>query len=160
MSAKPEPALLGRIERLHSAYVHAIDDDRLEKWPDFFVDDGLYRICTRENLELDMPLGIMHCAGIGMLRDRISALRTANIYEPHTYRHMIAAAEITDSGADGHSVRSNFTVIRTMHSGGMSVFACGTYLDLIIETEHGLKFAERLAVCDSRSIDTLLVIPL
>ena len=155
-----EPALLARIQRLHTAYVHAIDDDRLEEWPGLFTDDGLYRVLTRENLELDLPLGLVHCVGTAMMRDRISALRTANIFEPHTYRHLIAAAEITEAAASGHRVRSNFAVIRTMHSGAMSVFACGTYLDRIVETADGLKFAERLAVCDSRSIDTLLVIPL
>lgn len=152
--------LLERIQRLHTAYVHAIDDDQLEDWPRFFTGEGRYRILTRENLELDLPLGLMHCEGAGMLRDRISALRTANIYEPHTYRHMIAAAEIVESDGNEHRAQSNFTVIRTMQSGAMAVFACGKYLDRIVETEAGLKFAERLAICDSRSIDTLLVIPL
>ena len=155
-----DAALLARIQRLHAAYVHAIDDDRLEDWPGFFVDDGLYRILTRENRDLDLPLAIMHCEGVGMLRDRVSALRTANIFEPHHYRHTIAAAEILASEGGVHRVQSNFTVIRTMHSGAMSVFACGKYLDRIVETADGLKFAERLAVCDSRSVDTLLVIPL
>ena len=155
-----EAALLARIQRLHGAYVHAIDDDRLEDWPGFFVDDGLYRIETRENRELGLPLAIMHCEGAGMLRDRVSALRTANIFEPHFYRHTISAAEILASQDGLHRVQSNFTVIRTMHSGAMSVFACGKYLDRIVETGDGPRFAERVAVCDSRSIDTLLVIPL
>ena len=155
-----ENALLERIRLLHAAYVHAIDDDRLEDWPYFFTEGGLYRVLTRENLELDLPLGLMHCEGIAMMRDRISALRTANIYEPHTYRHMIAAAEILHTDGNEHRAQSNFTVIRTMQSGAMTVFACGKYLDRIVETEAGLKLAERAAVCDSRSIDTLLVIPL
>jgi hypothetical protein len=30
----------------------------------------------------------MHCFGRPMLRDRITALRKANLFEPHTYRHM------------------------------------------------------------------------
>ena len=42
----------------------------------------------------------------------------------------------------------------------MSVFACGRYLDRIVETAGALKFAERVVVCDSRSVDTLLVVPL
>ncbi len=153
-------ALLARIQRLHTTYIHAIDDDRLEEWPGLFVDDGLYRILTRENWELGLPLGLIHCQGAGMMRDRIAALRIANIFEPHTYRHLITPAELLDADGGGYRVRSNFTVIRTMHSGEMTVFACGQYVDRIVETHGGLKFAERLAVCDSRSVDTLLAIPL
>ena len=153
-------ALAARIGRLNTACAHAIDDDRLEDWPGFFTGDALYRIVTRENHEAALPLAIVHCQGGGMLRDRIRAMRTANIFEPHTYCHTIGAAELTGDDGGAHSVRTNFMVVRTMHSGAMSVFACGRYLDRIVEVEGALKFAERIVVCDSRTIDTLLVVPL
>ena len=153
-------ALAAGIARLNTAYAHAIDDDRLEDWPGFFTDDGLYRIVTRENREAGMPLAIVHCDGAAMMRDRVRAMRTANIFEPHTYCHTLGAAEIAE-GEDGiHTARTNFTVVRTMHSGAMSIFACGRYLDRIVEADGALKFAERIVVCDSRTVDTLLVVPL
>ena len=153
-------ALAARIARLNTAYAHAIDDDRLEDWPGFFTDDGLYRIVTRENHEAGMPLAIVHCDGAAMMRDRVRAMRTANIFEPHTYCHTLGAAEIAE-GEDGtHTARTNFTVVRTMHSGAMSIFACGRYLDRIVEADGALEFAERIVVCDSRTVDTLLVVPL
>ncbi len=149
-----------RIARLNTAYAHAIDDDRLEDWPGFFTDDGLYRIVTRENREAGLPLAIVHCDGAAMMRDRVRAMRTANIFEPHTYCHTLGAAEIAE-GEDGiHTARTNFTVVRTMHSGAMSIFACGRYLDRIVEADGALRFAERIVVCDSRTVDTLLVVPL
>ena len=149
-----------RIARLNTAYAHAIDDDRLEDWPGFFAEDGIYRIVTRENREAGLPLAIVHCDGAAMMRDRVRAMRTANIFEPHTYCHTLGAAEIAE-GEDGiHTARTNFTVVRTMHSGAMSIFACGRYLDRIVEADGAIKFAERVVVCDSRSIDTLLVVPL
>ena len=152
--------LLARIARLHAAYVHAIDDDRLEDWPELFTDDGLYRIVTRENRRLGLPLAVMSCEGRGMLRDRVAALRTANVFEPHAYRHVTAALEVLETDGRVHRARSNFTAIRIMEGGEMTVFACGEYLDRIVETESGPRFAERLAVCDSRTVDTLLAIPL
>jgi len=153
-----------RIEALLTDYVHCIDDDRLEEWPDFFADDGTYRVITRENHEQGLPLGLIYCDGKAMLRDRISALRTANIYEPHTYRHTVSATKILsqDIGQENGEVRvqSSFTVIRTLHDGDMSVFACGRYLDRIIDRDNSFMFSERLVILDSRRVDTLMVIPI
>ena len=153
-------ALRSRIEALQTDYVHCIDDDRLEDWPDFFTADGRYRVITRENHDLGLPVSLIYCDGKGMLRDRISALRTANVFEPHTYCHIVGAARVEEHADAECRVRSNFTVTRTMSDGAMSVFACGRYLDRVVEDAGGLRFAERTVVLDSRRIDTLLVIPL
>jgi anthranilate 1,2-dioxygenase small subunit len=95
-----------------------------------------------------------------MLRDRISALRTANIYEPQTYRHVTGALRLLARDGGETRTESNFTVTRTMADGEMTIFACGKYLDRIVEDGGALRFAERLAVLDSRRIDTLLVMPI
>jgi anthranilate 1,2-dioxygenase small subunit len=155
-----DQSLRFRIEDLFTGYVHAIDDDRLEDWPDYFTDKGRYRIITRENHERDLPAALIYCDGKGMLRDRISAMRKANVFDPQTYCHTGGAVQVLTADEVGIAVRSNFTVIRTMNDGAMSVFACGRYLDRIIEEDGALKFAERTVVIDSRRIDTLLVIPL
>ena len=149
-----------RIEALMADYIHCIDEDRLEEWPDFFTEDGQYRVISRENYDLDLPICLIQCDGKGMFRDRISALRTANIFEPHTYCHMTSALKILDSDGREHRTQSNFTIIRTMSEGDMSVFACGKYLDHIVKEKGGLKFRERSIVLESRRIDTLLVIPI
>ena len=155
-----QPGLRSRIEALQTDYVHCVDDDRLEEWPDFFTEDGRYRVITRENHDLGLPVSLIYCAGKGMLRDRISAMRTANVFEPHTYCHIVGAASVLESAGAEHRVRSNFTVTRTMSDGAMAVFACGRYLDRVVEDSGRLIFAERTVVLDSRRIDTLLVIPL
>ena len=153
-------ALRLRIEALMADYVHCIDEDRLEEWPDFFTKDGQYRVISRENYELDLPVSLIYCEGHGMFRDRISALRTANIFEPHTYCHMTSALKIIESDGTEYRTQSNFTVMRTMSEGNMSIFACGKYVDCIIEEDGDLKFRERCVILESRRIDTLLVIPI
>jgi anthranilate 1,2-dioxygenase small subunit len=153
-------ALRLRIEALMADYAHCIDEDRLEEWPDFFTSDGLYRVTSRENYDLDLPVNLIQCDGTGMFQDRISALRKANIFEPHTYCHMTSNLKILGSDGNGHRTQSNFTIIRTMSEGDMSVFACGKCLDHIIEDSSGLKFKARTVVLESRRIDTLLVIPI
>jgi anthranilate 1,2-dioxygenase small subunit len=148
-----------RIAGFLTRYAHALDDDRLEAWPDFFTQDAVYHITTRENDERGYPIGIIHCEGMGMLHDRIRALRTANIFEKHTYCHILGQPEIT-AAEDGWRVRSNFTLYRTMYDGRTDLFATGKYMDIVTETDGRLLLRERRVIVDSRRIDTLLVIPL
>ncbi len=148
------------IAGLMANYAYAIDDDRLEDWPEFFVEDGCYRVTTRENHDLGLPVALIYCEGRGMLRDRISALRSANIFEPHVYCHTVGLPQIIESVDGEHRTRTSFTVVRTMAEGEMSLFACGRYLDRIVTNGGALRFSERAVILDSRCIDTLLVVPI
>src|SRR6267143_6779959 len=80
------------VERLHARYAHALDEGRLEDWPDFFTENGRYRITTAENEARGLPLPVLYAEGRAMLTDRVASLRHANIYEPQRYRHMVSAA--------------------------------------------------------------------
>jgi len=148
------------VEAFLADYVIALDADRLECWPDFFTEDGVYRVITRENIDQGLPLCVMSCKGRGMLQDRISALRTANIFEPHVYCHVLGALSLVDVTDEAIETESTFTVIRTMADGAMSIFACGRSRDRLVNGPAGLKLADRTVILDSRQIDTLLVIPL
>ena len=148
------------VEHLLARYVHALDDDRLEEWPDFFLEQGRYRITTAENHERALPLPIIYADSRAMLRDRVSALRHANIYEAQRYRHVVSSVLV--ERVDQHSVRatSNFQVTRIMHTGESTLFASGRYLDRIRIEPPGARFEERIVVLDSRAVDTLLAIPI
>ena len=148
------------VENLLARYVHALDDDRLEEWPDFFVELGRYRITTAENFERKLPLAIIYADSRAMLRDRVSALRHANIYEAQRYRHVVSSVLV--ERLDPHTVRaaSNFQVTRIMHTGESTPFATGRYLDRIRMDAAGARFEERIVVLDSRAVDTLLAIPI
>lgn len=156
----PAGIMRARITDLYSEYVHLIDDDRLEEWPGLFTERASYRVTTRENHDRGLPLSLIYCDGRGMMADRISALRTANIYEPHVYCHMVSAVVVLAESADGIRARSNVVVLRTMQGGDTTVFACGRTFDTIVADGGRLRFSARTVVLDSRSIDTLLVIPL
>ena len=153
-------ALQLTVENLLARYVHALDDDRLEEWPDFFVEQGRYRITTAENLERKLPLPIVYADSRAMLRDRVSALRHANIYEAQRYRHTVSSTLIERIDANTARATSNFQVVRTMHTGDSMLFAGGRYLDRIRLDGSDPRFEEKLVVLDSRSVDTLLAIPL
>jgi len=147
------------VERLHARYAHALDTDQLEIWPDFFTENGRYRITTAENEARGLPLPVLYAEGRPMLRDRIQSLRHANIYEPQRYRHIVSSV-LVEQLDDGHARSvANFLVIRIMESGDTLLFASGRYVDRIVLSEEP-QYEERVVICDSRRFDTLLAIPL
>jgi anthranilate 1,2-dioxygenase small subunit len=149
-----------RVESFMADYFHALDSDRLEDWPTFFEEDGTYQVTTRENFDNGLPLALMSCSGKGMFRDRISALRNANIFEPHVYCHLHGSLRVLDVSEGSVDTESTFSVIRTMSDGTMSQFACGRSRDRFVTKDGALSLVERVVILDSRQIDTLLVIPL
>ena len=157
------------VQDLLARYVQAVDDDRLEAWPDFFVEDGRYRITTADNFRRDLPLSLIYATSRAMLRDRVRALRQANIYESQRYRHIIGAPVIeagsdVGTGSRVHHVRAHtsFLVVRIMHGGETVIFASGVYADqIILDAGTGTaRFSEKVVILDSRQIDTLLALPL
>jgi len=148
------------VAELNAAYAATIDADRLEMWPDFFVEDCLYKITSAENHRRGYSAGIVYADSRAMLRDRVTALRTANIYERHSYRHIVGLPVLGATGADGIASETLFLVLRIMRDGRTDLFASGVYVDRISDEAGGLRFAERIVVCDSSHFDTLLAIPL
>lgn len=149
-----------RLDDLQTDYAHAVDDDDLEAWPEFFRADSVYKIVTRENHLAGLPMGILYCNSQGMMRDRVMALRTANIFEPHTHSHLLSRSRYAAGDNGEVTGRTNFQVVRTMEHGQMDLFAVGKYLDRIDISGDAPRFKERLVVLESRQIDVLLCYPL
>jgi len=149
---------LFRLATLNAEYANCIDADRLEEWPALFLEQCLYRITTADNHRRGYAAGLVYADSRAMLTDRVAALREANIYERQSYRHIVgmpAARAGEDLAAE-----TPFVVVRTMRDGRMDLFAAGMYLDRVRDDRGRLRFAERIVVCDSSRIDTLLAIPL
>ena len=150
---------ISAVENLIVDCTHDIDDDKLEAWPDYFAEDAVYQIIPRRSFDQDLPLGVLYCEGKGMMIDRIEALRTANIFEPHTHCHLLSRPSIRETG-EGYKVRTNFNVVRTMQDGGMEIYAVGKFLDAIVFENGKPLFQDRRVVLESHRVDILLVVPL
>jgi anthranilate 1,2-dioxygenase small subunit len=148
------------IDELHTRYIRVIDDEQWEEWPGLFTESCLYKIVTRENFAQGLPLAVMECNSRGMLQDRVTGLRTINVYEPHRYLHLTSALAIENIDGNVARCRSNYLVVRTMLDGTMSIFSAGMYLDKVLLGPGEPQFQERVVVADSRRIGTLLVFPL
>jgi 3-phenylpropionate/cinnamic acid dioxygenase small subunit len=153
--------MLMEIAALNAACARALDSGRLEDWPNLFLDQCLYKVTTADNVERNYQAGLIYADSRAMLTDRIMALREANIYERQRYRHILGMPLIGAEANGRTEVETSFLVVRTMRDGQMMVFAAGVYLDRVARDPAGnWRYAERIVVCDSQRIDTLLAIPL
>jgi anthranilate 1,2-dioxygenase small subunit len=148
------------ILRAQADYARCIDDDRLESWPDYFDDPCTYKITTAANYREGLEAGIVFANSHGMLVDRVSSLREANIYEHHTYRHILGVPSILEESDGSARCETPFLVARIMRDDETDIFATGRYLGLYRICERGVKLVERIVVCDSSRINTLLLLPL
>src|SRR5947208_15506000 len=121
-----------KVQNLNARYGAAIDDDKLEAWPDFFIEDGRYRVTTAENFARGLPLGMIYATSRAMLRDRVHSLRDANVYEAQRYRHIIGPALIREQESGEVHAQTSFMVARIMHTGETTLFATGRYRDRIV----------------------------
>jgi anthranilate 1,2-dioxygenase small subunit len=154
------PDIYYKITMAQLAYARCLDNGELEKWPEFFVDNCNYKITSDRNFRQGMEVGVLWADSKGMLCDRISSLRVANIYEPHKYRHILSQPYILGEVNGEVQSETSFLVIRVMRDGPMDVFAAGRYIDRYKINGDDVKLQERIVVCDSSLFDTLLAIPL
>src|SRR5262245_25151862 len=146
--------------RAQTAYARCIDNDDLEAWPDFFEDKCVYKITTADNHRQGLEAALVFANSRAMLVDRITSLREANIYERHSYRHILGQPWILSEDAATARSESSFLVVRIMRAGTTDVYATGLYLDTYRLGAPLPKLVERLVVCDSSRFDTLLALPL
>ena len=160
------PSLEARfaVEDLLHAYVECLDHDRLEDWPDFFVDDCVYRIVPYENDAQNLPVSLIYCDSRGMLQDRVTAYRQANYYAPHRYRHVVSGVRILGEEDGVIAARANYVVLQThldpVDYGSTEVYSAGEYRDEVIVTDGAAKFKEKIVVVDTSRISSLLATPL
>jgi 3-phenylpropionate/cinnamic acid dioxygenase small subunit len=152
-------ALRLRLADLYCAYSDALDEGELERWPDFFTEDCLYRVMPRVNFETGLPMALIYCESRAMLRDRVVALRQTALFAPRLMRHLTGDIRLRAIAGDGMRLTANFALFQTMQNEPSELFLCGRYHDRVVEDEGRLRYAERVCVYDSTVVPTSLVYP-
>lgn len=145
---------------LQDRYVAAIDNDRIEEWPSFFTEDCFYEIISKENESAGLPAPVIYCDNARMLRDRVLALRHANIYEKPSYRHCLSGMSWRQEEDGSYSVETSYVVVNTSQEGTSSVYQAGRYLDRVVRTPEGLRFRSKRCIYDTLRVQTLLAFPI
>ena len=157
-------ALAQQVRDLYEEVADLLDEDQVERLPAYFTDDCVYQVISKENHDEGLPQATIFCDGIGMLRDRIVALRETQVYEPRTWRHFVSGVRILgvddDPDAGGEiRARGNFLVTEAMSDAEPTVLLVGRYLDRLVQRDGRLFFRERRAVYDNYRVVRSLIVP-
>ncbi|WP_454902865.1 aromatic-ring-hydroxylating dioxygenase subunit beta [Variovorax gossypii] len=149
------------LSRLYAAYAHAVDSGQWGLWPGFFIEQCSYRLQPRENHERGLPLATLSFESRGMLEDRVYGIQETLFHDPYYQRHVVGLPLVHAVDADGkiHS-EANYAVFRTKLDQPSTVFNVGRYIDTVVPTPEGLKFASRLCVFDSEMIPNSIIYPI
>jgi salicylate 5-hydroxylase small subunit len=148
------------IQHLYADYASAVDSGDWDLWPEFFTEDCVYKLQPRENYERGYPLCTLSLTSKGMLKDRVYGIKETLYHDPYYQRHVVGAPRV-QSVADGRiECEANYAVFRTKFDKESSVFNVGRYIDTIVQTPQGLKFAQRLCVFDSEMIPNSIIYPI
>lgn len=141
-------------------YVACLDEDRLEEWPDFFLEDGHYGVYPRENVEAGYELGLFTCENRRQILDRVTAHRKANVFPAHWNRHLISSIRILSSSQDEVEASSNYLILQTRQDGETTLFQAGKALDTYSRTGEDLIIKSRKIIYDTSRVKTLFVTPI
>ena len=148
------------LTQLYARYAQAMSSGQWELWPEFFTEDCSYRLQPRENHERGFPLATLSFESKGMLKDRVYGIRETLFHDPYYQRHVVGTPLVLKAEADRFECEANYAVFRTKLSDTSTVFNVGRYVDVVVRTPQGLKFASRQVIYDSEMIPNSVIYPL
>jgi anthranilate 1,2-dioxygenase small subunit len=151
--------LRAELRDLYDDYASALDEMDLDGWSGFFTEDCTYKVISFENHSEGLPLALIECRGIGMVRDRVAAIRETAVYEPRQLRHFVSGVRV--DGVEGEAVdaRANFLIAESLADREPQIAMVGRYLDRLVRVGSALRFRERVCVVDNYRVRTSLVVP-
>ena len=148
------------IDALNADYAAALDERRFDEWPLFFLEDGTYKVQARENFERRLPLALIALESRGMMKDRVYGITQTIYHGPYYTRHVVGPARVLGEQDGRIRAEANYAVFRTKPGDASEVYNVGRYIDELVRTEAGLKFASRLCVYDSEMVLNSLIYPI
>lgn len=148
------------VQDLYNDYAACVDNTRFEAWPDFFTDECIYRIVSRENYDVGLPSSSLMLESRAMLLDRVYGMNETIYHAPYLQRHVIGIPRI--HSAEGGVIRAeaNYVLLGTKLDAPSEVFNTGRYLDTIVTENGKLKFKERVCVFDGELVPNSIVYPI
>ena len=155
-----DPARQRALEELYGLYGELLDDGPLDDWPALFTEDCNYQVVPRDNFDEGLPLAIIRAESRGMLVDRIRSVQETIMYEPRYLRHQITNIRGTERDDGGIDVIASYLVVEVLPDELPKILSVGRYLDVVVEEEGELRFADKWVVYDSVLVPNTIVLPL
>jgi anthranilate 1,2-dioxygenase small subunit len=147
------------VEEFHFEYAAVLDRCEIERWPDFFTPDGVYRLIARDNADSQLPLSLMSCEGMGMLKDRAYAIAHTEMFAPRYIKHLISNIRVTDYDARTITAEANFIVLETLIDEPTKILQAGSYHDVFLLEGEKLLIKDRRCIYDTVLVPTCVVFP-
>jgi salicylate 5-hydroxylase small subunit len=147
------------LHELHAEYAAALDTRDLDRWPALFTEDCSYKLQSRENFERGLPLCILHLDSRAMLADRVYGARETIYHDPYAQRHVGGPPRLLAREGDVLVTETPVLVVRTKRDAMPEVLLAGRYLDRVVPTAEGLRFAQRWLVFDNDLLANSIVDP-
>jgi salicylate 5-hydroxylase small subunit len=149
------------LHALYADYSAALDNGELQRWPDFFTEVCVYKLQSRENFDRGLPLATLSFESKGMLKDRVFGATDTLFHDPYSQRHIVGLPRFLSRDDNGSlHCEANYLVVRTKRDAMPEVLSVGRYIDHIVPTDAGLKFAKRLVIFDNDLIANSLIYPI
>lgn len=110
------------------------DSAEWEKWPEFFVEKGTYRLHPRGNFDRGLALCLLALESKNMTRDRVYSVNEMLFDDPYYQRHIVGMPRLVAVEPDS------------------------VYGERV--TSEGLKFQSRQCVYDSEMIASAVTYPI
>lgn len=148
------------LTQLYADYAAVVDAGDWDLWVEFFTDPCVYRLQPRENHERGFPLATLSFTSKGMLKDRAYGIKETLFHDPYYQRHVVGLPVVHSNENGRFTCEANYAVFRTKLSEATTVFNVGRYLDTIVRTAAGMKFASRECIYDSEMIPNSIIYPI
>lgn len=160
LSFQQAAPLKAEVELFHAEYCAALDGGDVERWPEFFIQDALYRVIARENVELDLPVGLVYAEGRDMMHDRAVAISRTQMYAPRYLLHIISNVRVKNANDAGEvEAEAAFLLMQTLVEGPTTVHLAGTYRDVFVREDGALRLKLRDVIYDTNILANDLVYP-
>jgi 3-phenylpropionate/cinnamic acid dioxygenase small subunit len=159
ISPRRAAELRAEIESFHVEYCAALDANDVERWPDFFSQEATYRVTSRQNALLDMPVGLIYCEGLDMIIDRALAVAHSQMFAPRHMLHVMGMARVLQETGSTISSQTPFILMQTLVEGPSTVHLAGVYHDRFVREGDRLLLASRDVIHDTEILDTALAYP-
>ena len=156
-----DKALIARaaVEDFHAEYCAALDGGDIERWPEFFTENCLYRVTEYENAVHGFPVGLIYAEGRDMLRDRAVAISRTQMFAPRQLLHFITNVRVLDVNDEEIVSQSNYMLMQTLVEGATSLHQAGRLFDRFARKGNELLLKERQAIYDTAMIANDLAYP-
>ena len=145
-----------------NVYAELLDAEQFDAWTALFDTQACtYRVLSRENQDLGLPLPIMGCFSHGMVRDRVAMLAKGVLtYRRDRLLRQVTNVQCLELSETQVQARANLVVFQSSEEGVSSLYMVARYNAHLSVSGQTCLIQSMDVVVDSFGIDTMLAVPL